>query len=177
MSTVCFTETACYYNLNYHRTQFQYITQNKLLIQKVPSLTGQIISLERSTETNIELLLSCQETGNSKRIPQIIPIQVTQAVVLLSRPREGEQQRDLGEASHAELGNSCSQLWGAALRTAAETQQGSQRRVCVRACAFPHNALQLPDYRKRSSGRRNTKLASDVFLTFPNCDAMKQTNG
>lgn len=132
MSTVCFTETACYYNLNYHRTQFQYITQNKLLIQKVPSLTGQIISLEWSTETNIELLLSCQETGNSKRIPQIIPIQVTQAVVLLSRPRAGEQQRDLGEASHAELGNSCSQLWGAALPTAAGlTAQGMCACLCL----------------------------------------------
>lgn len=97
MPTACFTKTACYCNLNYHRTPLQYITQNKLLIPKVHSSTGQIISLEWSTETNIELLLSCQETGNSKRIPQIIPIQVTQAAVLFSRQaKRGRAAEGLG---------------------------------------------------------------------------------
>lgn len=125
--TVCFTDTVCHYNVNYHRTPLQYITQNKL-IQKVHSLTGQITSSEEHTETNTELLLSCKERGNSKRIPQIMPTQVTQAAVLLIAPSradragQGEQQRALGEASQSPsvvLGNSqcVLQLWSAALLT------------------------------------------------------------
>lgn len=142
-------------------------------MQKAHSLTGQIISLEQSTETNTELLLSCKETGNSRRIPQIIPVQVTQAAVLLPaplravRPGEGEQQRALGRhhrALQAVLGNSCSQpvpshgvqlWWHPGWDTA-----GSQHRVCVHACVLPHRALQLTDNRKRSSGREMHKISA-----------------
>lgn len=64
-STVCFTETVCYYKLNYHRTSLQYITQNKL-IQKVHSLTGQIITsfrVEHGDKYRTSLILQ----GNRQR--------------------------------------------------------------------------------------------------------------
>lgn len=72
----------------------------------------------------------------------------------------------MGEASEspkaAALGNWCSQrvlqLWAAALLTLANTQQGSQHRAHVHACACPHNVLQLPDNRKCSSGREMHKI-------------------
>lgn len=73
ISAHCFTETGCCYNLYYHRTPLRYINQNKLLIQKVYPLTGQTISLERRTETEIGLFLSCKEIVDSKKPPQIYP--------------------------------------------------------------------------------------------------------
>lgn len=48
-----------------------HINHSKPLIQKVYSLTWQIILWEQKTEINIGISLLCMETGNSKRISQM----------------------------------------------------------------------------------------------------------
>lgn len=113
-SAVCFSETECYYTLYYHRTPLRYINQNKLLIQKVYPLTGQLIALQHRIETNTGLSYHARKQATARESLTLSPAKSCrqQRCSLLScketsqveeRKREncGRQQKDL----HKILGN------------------------------------------------------------------------